>query len=106
MMFTACSRILMMVPVLAACAWWVGASQARSVEWIAGERGLGATIIYVNHRNYMNDSGYVLLRPESYVVVEVIRRCRDEMSASPAAKKLFPATAKFFSLCMRREYIH
>jgi hypothetical protein len=94
-----------MVSVVAACAWWVGASQARSVERI-DERGLGPTIIYVNHRNYMNDSGYALLHADNYVVVEVIRRCREEMLASPAAKKLFPATAKFFSLCMRREYIH
>jgi len=98
-----------MVSVVAACAWWVGASPVCSEEGIRDERELGATIIHINHRDYAVE--YMAefmwgrgLHAEDRQEEIAIRACKQVTLVYDTLKLSGEAVA--FALCMKTNYPH
>ena len=109
---TVMSRTSTIVAVAVGCGLWVVALPARSVEGIREERGLGATIIYVTHRNYKWDyvnaaMNGVLVHGGSDEETEAIKECTGSLKGDLIPRP--PAVVdrgNEFADCMLKRYPH
>lgn len=85
---------------------WGVACPARSVEPIRDERGLGATIINVSHRDYMKVYLDGVIDTGDPREAEAASKCFDQYNASKYKAEAKMGLSVLFEECMNKNYPH